>query len=53
VFQSQHQFGDIEPCSFLAEAGFLLKVPKQFSPTLEIRYEVKVRIGLEAELKPD
>ena len=53
MLQSKHQFGDVEPRSLLTEASFLLKMPKEFPATLKIRYKIEVRIGLEAELKPD
>jgi len=53
VLQRKDQFSDVKPRSLLSETRFLLEMPKQFTPTLEIRYEIEVCVRLEAEFEPN
>ena len=53
MLQGQYELGDVELCSFLGKTSFSLQMPKKLPSALEIRYEVQIRICLEAELEPD
>jgi hypothetical protein len=53
MLQRQHQLGDIKPCPLLTKLGLPLQMPKQLPAALEIRDEVKVRVGLKAKLQSD
>lgn len=52
MFQCKDQLGDIKACSFFCESRLLLQMPEQFSPTLEVRDQVKITLCLKAELQP-
>jgi hypothetical protein len=53
MLQSEHQLGNVEPCSVLAEPSFLLQVPKEFSTALVVGDKVQLLFGLERKLESD
>jgi len=52
VLEGKDKLGYVETGSFLSKAGLLLQMPEKLSATLEIGYEIQVRVRLKTELEP-